>query len=157
MKPLSDSTVSILIPDGEWEVLTNHVKNCFSEIKKIELYVMSSKKHMPSRYSRFVRRYIYVSPTADSMDWIEAINREVEKHLIDIILPVYHEGIERLIIHKEKLSRPDRLVILPELTSFRLAGNKRLLAAHMAENNIPHPKSYQFAKGNFRSSREPIG
>ena len=144
MKAIHPNTVSILIPDGEWEVLTNHVKNCFSEIKEAELYIMSGKRYMPSRYSRYVKHYTYIRPSEDVQDWIQAINREVENHHIDIILPVYSRGIEQLIIHKDQLTFPERVVILPALDSFQLAGNKRLLASHMTRNSIPCPKSHEF-------------
>ncbi len=145
MKTLPDDIVAVLIPDGEWEVLTNHVKNCFSAVKEVKLYVMSSRRYMPSRYSRYISNYTYVPPNAEGSAWIEAINREMERHKIDVILPVYQVGIETLIKYKTRLNHPDKLVPLPELESFQVANNKRLLATHMKKHEIPHPKSYQLS------------
>ncbi len=145
MKPIPNTPVSILIPDAEWEVLTNHVKHCFSEIKEVNLYVMSCKRYMPSRFSRYISHYTYVPAATDAISWIKAINQEVERYGIDIILPVYEEAIERLIQYKHRLSHPDKLVLLPELEAYRVANNKRHLSVHMRKNGIPHPKSFQLS------------
>ena len=67
--------ISILIPDGEIHVLL-YVVNCFSLIKNVKLYVMSSDKNSHMKYSRFIEKFIY-HPETSKEEWINHINDEV--------------------------------------------------------------------------------
>jgi len=139
---IKSKKLAVLIPDGEWEKLSNHVINCLSEYNDICLYVMSNRKYIPSRYSRFVKGFTYNPKTDDPSLWINSINKVVRKHEIDLILPVYEDGIGRLIKYKGQLHDPNKLVILPSLSFFETARSKLKLAAHLAKHGIPGPRIF---------------
>ena len=146
--------ISILIPDGENELLTNLVKDCLARAPKIRLYVMSTKKYGPSKYSRYVYNYTYYPKANTELEWIANINDELLKHDIDLIMPVFEDGIRTLIKFKKFITDTHKLVILPSLEMFTIANNKALLANHLVENDIPGPMIYQINKDNYRAVKE---
>ncbi|MDO5971182.1 ATP-grasp domain-containing protein [Flavivirga aquimarina] len=131
---------AILIPDGESHILL-YVINCLAQVKNLKIYVMSNKKHNPMRYSRHIKGFSYYEQTSSDLDWIYNINKEVEKHDIDVIMPIFETGIRILIEHKTKVLHQDRLGLLPSLADFDTAINKGFLSEHLEENRIPGPKS----------------
>ena len=146
--------ISILIPDGENELLTNHVKDCFSKEPLIRLFVMSAKKMAPSCFSRYVYKYSYYPKTKDELQWIANINKEVLRNQIDLVMPIFEDGIRSLIKLKEYLDTPEKLVVHPSLEMFTIANNKVLLAKHMLRNNIPAPKIYHLKKDGYQEFEE---
>lgn len=139
--------IRVLVPDGEWEVLTNHVKDCLSFQEGVQLFILSNRKFQPSRYSRFVSRYLCVSGTVEEADWIAQINEIVRHYGIDIIMPVYEKGIRSLIRHRTLLWDPEKLVPLPELTAFDIATDKRQLSRFLREHGIPAPEEVSVERG----------
>ncbi len=139
----------MLIPDGENELLTNHVKDCISMVPNIRLFVMSNKKYIPSRFSRFVYSYTYYPKANNELGWIANINAEMANHDIDLIMPIFEDGIRTLIKFKEYITNPHKLVVLPSLEMFTIANNKALLAKHLEKNEIPGPKNFQIRVGNI--------
>ncbi|GGZ68907.1 ATP-grasp domain-containing protein [Algibacter mikhailovii] len=131
--------ISVLIPDGETHVLL-YVVNCLSLEKGVDIYVISSKKKGYMKYSRFIKKYIYY-PETTTEDWIAHINSEVERHQIDIVLPIYYNGIKALLKNRNKLKYPDKLCDLPSLKNFSIAGNKGFLFLHLKKHNILCPDS----------------
>lgn len=131
--------IRVLIPDGEWEILTNHVKDCLAGQKGVALFVMSNKPFLPSACSRFVRKYLYYPKTDNPASWIAHINEVCVTYRIDVVMPVYENGIRSLIMHKSLLQEPWKLAPLPGLKSFDTATNKLLLSRFMKENDVPAP------------------
>ena len=132
--------MSILIPDGESHILL-YVVNCLSDIKGLEIYVMSNQKNNPMRYSRHVKGFSYYAKTSSDLDWINNINKEIEKHHIDVVMPIFEIGIKKLIEYRSKVLHENKLGLLPSLTNFNTAINKGLLSKHLEANNISGPKS----------------
>lgn len=132
--------ISILIPDGESHILL-YVVNCLSNIKGLEIYVMSNKRKNPMRYSRYVKCFSYYDKTDSNQDWIHNINQEVKKHKIDVVMPIFETGIKILTANKNFINDTTKLGLLPTLISFDTAINKGLLAEFLKVNNIPGPKS----------------
>lgn len=135
-----ESNLSVLIPDGESHILL-YVVNCLSDVKGLEIYVMSNKKNNPLRYSRYIKGFSYYKKTDCHLDWINNINKEIEKHNIDVVMPIFEIGIKTLIEYKLKILHEDKLGLLPSLANFNAAINKGFLAKHLQANNIPGPKS----------------
>lgn len=131
--------ISVLIPDGESHLLI-YIINCLSLVKNVKVYIMSSKRHDHMKYSRFVRHYAYY-PDVNDEDWISNIDNEVNKHNIDVIMPIFEFGIRRIIKNTDKLKFKDRLCNLPSLLNFDTARNKGMLYSHLIEKKIPSPKS----------------
>jgi predicted ATP-grasp superfamily ATP-dependent carboligase len=131
---------SILIPDGESHILI-HVINCLSKVNELNIYVMSNTKNNPLRYSRHIKKFTYYKKSDSDIDWINNINKEVQNHNIDVVMPIFEVGIRILIKHKEDILLKNKLGLLPKLKDFDTAINKGKLAKHLHINKIPGPKS----------------
>jgi predicted ATP-grasp superfamily ATP-dependent carboligase len=141
------SNISILIPDSEdHKPLTLQVIHCLSLKKNVKIYIMSSDKQNYLKYSRYVEHVFYYKDTDDN-NWIHYINNQVEKHKIDIIMPVFEIGIKRLIENKKLVKRKEKLCILPSLLNFNTADDKGLLYTHLSTHGFPCPNSV-IAKSN---------
>jgi D-aspartate ligase len=132
----SNKTISVLIPDGEKAILSS-ILNCVSQIKNIRLYVMSTNKDNPLRYSRYVHHYLFFPQTSNELDWISNINKVTQEHEIDVIMPVWEQAIKAILKNKNQLKSPEKLVPLPSLQDFTIAGSKDLLADHLHRFGIP--------------------
>ena len=132
--------ISILIPDGESHILL-YVVNCLSNIKGLQIYVMSNIKNNPMRYSRYIKGFSFYKKTDSNIDWINNINKEIEKHNIEVVMPIFEIGIKTLTEYRLKILHKDKLGLLPSFANFNTAKNKGLLAEHLKTNNIPGPKS----------------
>lgn len=132
--------ISILIPDGESHILL-YVINCLSDVKGLKIYMMSNTKNNPMRYSRYIKGFSYYKKTDSEIDWINNINKEIEKHNIDVVMPIFEIGIKTLTKYSHKILLEDKLGLLPPLTNFNTAINKGLLAKHLEISNIPGPRS----------------
>lgn len=132
--------IKVLIPDGESHLLL-YVVNCLSQADDVDIYVISQTKHNPMRYSRHIKGFSFCANTDSELDWIEAINSEVMKHSIDVIMPIFETGIKKLIKNKKKLVNQGALGLLPSLKDYCIAFNKNQLAKHLEFNNLPFSKS----------------
>lgn len=135
---------SVLIPDGETHILTEVVYS-LSLIPKIKLYVMSNKKNITLRYSRYIHHFSFYPKTTEEQ-WISNINMELTNHKIDVVMPIYEHGIRTLSKFNRLLSYPEKLVSLPELKWFDTANDKGLLAHHLGDHSIPSPYTVAFDK-----------
>ncbi|RDY61963.1 ATP-grasp domain-containing protein [Flagellimonas nanhaiensis] len=117
------------------------VVNSLSNIPQLKIYVMSEKPDIAMRYSRHVHNYSYYPLELEPRKWIENINQEVERHSIDIILPVFETGIRKLIEYKDLLDFPEKLISWVDLKNYDIAVDKWRLALHMEKNGIPYPKT----------------
>ena len=130
---------SILIPDGESHIL-RYVINCLAQVPDVNVYVMSNKLNNAMRHSGYVHKFTYYPKTDSDLDWIENINKEIEKNDIDVVMPIFEVGIKTLIKHRDKILLKDRLGLLPSLHDFITASDKGLLSVHLESHNIPGPK-----------------
>jgi predicted ATP-grasp superfamily ATP-dependent carboligase len=152
--PLS---TSILIPDGESHLLI-YVINCLSQIPGVSIFVMSSSKNNPPRFSRYISNFKYYPKTQNDLEWIQHINTETKKHEIEIIMPIFETGIRKIIKNKEYLN-PDTLVVpLPDIKTFTTAINKWELANFCKNNEINVPESVLYVpeKGLSATSFEAL-
>lgn len=131
---------SILIPDAEAPVLMV-VLNCLSEKKGLKIYLMSNNEDIPMKHSRTVHNFSFYPASDNETTFIENINNEVEKHQIDLIMPIFEHAIKTLLKHKDLISSADKLVLLPSYEDFITANNKGLLNNHLEKINLPFPKS----------------
>ncbi|ALM06775.1 hypothetical protein SB49_02360 [Sediminicola sp. YIK13] len=148
------NSLSILIPDGEWVGLARQVKDCLSMVPDIKIYLMSNEKKNSIRYSRFVTRFIFYPKTNNEIEWISNINNELLVHKIDLIIPLWEDGIRSLIKYKELLTDSSKLVILPTLDMFDIANNKALLVNHLISYRIPGPRSVYLKLKEFKEHDE---
>lgn len=132
-----NNKISILIPDGEIHVIL-YVINCFSLVKNVKVYVISSKKDDHMKYSRYIDQFIY-HPKTNLDEWFNCINNAVEKYNIDLIMPIYEMAIKTIIENKNKIKALDKLCDLPSIESLNSARNKGLLYLHLKTHEIPCP------------------
>ncbi|WP_100614412.1 carboxylate--amine ligase [Confluentibacter citreus] len=130
---------SILIPDGEVPLLPS-VINCLSQVKDIKIYVISNKKRYPMRYSRHIHHYAYYPETNVELEWIDNINEELKKHDIDLVMPIFENGIKIIAKYKNQVSFKDKLCLLPSFDNFKLANDKGSLLYFLDNHHLPHPK-----------------
>jgi len=140
--------ISILIPDGESYLLI-YVINSLSQIKDIDIYIMSNQKYNYMRYSRHIHHFSFYPKVNDTKCWINNISNELTKYNIDVIMPIGELGIEALIKDKENLTSKDKLCLLPDFSNFKKADNKWDLVQHLSLNDIPFPKSIIYSKVDF--------
>lgn len=141
-----DKKISILIPDGEAPVLMI-VLNCLSEIKGIKIHLMSNDEDIPMKHSKNVYRFSFYPKSDLETDLIKNINHEVEKHNIDLIMPIFEHSTRTILKHENLISSKEKLVLLPTYNNFNIANNKGLLNKHLEENSLPFPKSQIIKKG----------
>ena len=153
-----DGQFSILIPDGESRMLI-YIVNCLSLKKDVKIYVMSNQKYIASRYSRHVHNFSFYPKVDKKILWIKNINEELKKHNIDIIMPIYTDGIKTIIEYKKKIDSSCKLCFLPSFENFKIANNKGLFAKHLFNSYLPSPKSLLFEASklsNLNSLNFPI-
>ena len=134
---------NILVPDGESHMLL-YVVQCLRRNRNNKIHIISSTERLAMRYSRFLSSFKYFPNTDDDAQWIQQINKEVADKEIDVILPIFETGIRRLILNRDKLSKPERLCLLPELSSFDTAIDKWRLYKHLKEKGFPSPETRLF-------------
>ena len=136
----SNETYSVLIPDGERPIFSS-ILNCAFYFKNIRLYVMSTRKNLPLRYSKYVYKFFYFPESENKLDWITNINMITEDHAIDVIMPLWETAIQVILKNKDFLKNSEKLVPLPSYENFMIASSKDLLAEHLNRFGIPGPKT----------------
>jgi len=137
---MEEKKISVLIPDGE-NYLLKSVVNGLAKMQGVKVYVISNKKYSTMRHSRYVHKFTYYPKTDSELDWIDHINKEIEKHDIDVVMPVWEIGVKALVRHREKILFKDKLCLLPSLNDLTIAGDKLLLTQHLQTHDLPYPKS----------------
>ncbi len=140
---------SVLIPDGESKYIML-VLNCLSLIKGIKVHVMSNEKYIAMRYSNRISSFSYYPKTSDDSLWISNIKKELTKYKIDVLMPIFNDGIMTLNMNKNLLNNEHALVALPPLASLNTALNKWSLAKHMKHHLIAGPKSIGLKPSEFK-------
>lgn len=132
-------SIRILIPDGHNPMLAG-VLQCLSDVKGVKIYVMAELWLLPVRLSRYVHNFRYFPPAKDPEKWIERVNEQTVRYSIDVILPVYVTAIRHLIEYRDKLEKPEALLLPPDLIAFDTANNKGILADFLKKHSIPAPR-----------------
>ncbi|TDU34497.1 ATP-grasp domain-containing protein [Gelidibacter sediminis] len=136
-------SVSILVPDAESH-LSIYVINSLSQIKDIKIFIMSNEKYTPLRYSRHIHHFSYYIKSEHALDWISNINIEIKTHQIDMIMPIFENGIETIIKYRNYL-KTNKVCLLPSFKNFEIAKNKWLLSKHLLGNDIPSPRTILYS------------
>ncbi|OUR95556.1 hypothetical protein A9Q87_00105 [Flavobacteriales bacterium 34_180_T64] len=131
--------INILIPDGSstWAM---SVISCLSRIKSYKLFVLSSKKQTPAKYSRYTSYFKYYEKKSDA-SWLHIINAEIEENEISVVVPIAENEIHFFIKYAHQISDSTKIIPLPDLGAFAIAINKRKLNKILKDSDIPHPNS----------------
>lgn len=138
--------IRILIPDGH-NPMAAGVLQCLSDIKGIEIYLMAELWLLPVRLSRFIHKFTYFPPTREAEEWIDRVNEQTLKYSIDVILPVFVTASRYLIEYRDKLKKPNALLLPPNLDSFDTANNKGMLADFLSKLRLPVPRYWHLDVG----------
>jgi predicted ATP-grasp superfamily ATP-dependent carboligase len=141
MMDCSDRLVpsSVLIPDGDtWD--TVKVLRCLSTEPSITTHILSRSRRPIARFSRHCAGCHYHGREGDD-EWVRAVGGLVERHKIDIVLPVTDFGVEFVVRNKQALSEFAALPPLPDLDLLRLTNDKWSLQCYAQENDFPVPVS----------------
>lgn len=133
---------TVLIPDGECYHLIA-VLQSFSKVKGYRLVVLSEKKWLPMRFSRITSRFIYIPPGLSDKDWAALLNRNMQTHSADVVLPLSEACILRLIRVKELLDMPGRMLLPESEALLNTARHKGLLALHLKDCGLPTPETWE--------------
>lgn len=134
--------ISVLIPDGE-SALSMWVVMGLSQIKGLNIYIMSEINYSLVKKSKKVKGF-YMRGDTDTDTWIKNIDSIVQKHFVDIVMPVSAEGIKKTLTNFENIPFKSKLSLLPKIDSFNISDNKGLLSKHLLKHEIPHPKTFLF-------------
>ncbi|ULC58323.1 ATP-grasp domain-containing protein [Flaviramulus sp. BrNp1-15] len=148
----TNNNISVLIPDGESHLLI-YVVNCLAQIKGLKIFVMSNKNSNPMRLSRYIYNFSFFEKT-NEIDWIYNINKELIRYDIDVVMPIFEDGIRTIIKHENLVNNKSKLGLLPSFSVFNIAINKGCLAEHLKTNNLPHPKGVVILPGATTSEKE---
>lgn len=131
--------IKVLIPDASslWAL---SIIQCLADIQDISIYVLSSEKRTPAKFSRFISYYRYYERTDDST-WIKEINHEIETQGISVILPVAEKEIAFFINNANCISKKAKIMLLPSKETFEIAIDKRKFSEFCNQNSLPHPRS----------------
>ena len=134
-----NQSCNILIPDGNstWAMA---VINCLSQCQNYKLFVLSTKKRTPAKFSRFTSYYKYYKKTSEA-NWLKIINDEIEKHNIAVVVPIAENEIRFFINKKHEISKTAQIIPLPKLEDFETAIDKHKLSVFLKTHLIPHPRS----------------
>jgi D-aspartate ligase len=131
---------SVLIADGENEhaLWTARSLACSGRVR---LYILSSKRWMPVRFSRHCRLYRFRPTGADYEARLQALTEIAERVPVDIILPVSEEGVLFAATERERLSKLAALPPIPDVESLQIARNKWLVNQLARQCDLPAPES----------------
>jgi len=139
-----DKSISILIPDGESHLLTN-IMNCLSLTRQIKIYIISSKKWLPYKFSSLISGFTYYPTTDNNELWVSQIEQVYIKNKIDLLMPIFEIGIQRVIKSKHLFSPSVKIASIPDSASFDHVNNKWHLNNYCSKHQIPIPKGVKIS------------
>lgn len=135
-----DDTFSILIPDGESPFALS-VITCLSQLPGLQIYILSRERWPLSRFTIHSTSFSYQATAESDEQWLATIQNMVDRHGIDMVLPVDEPAIRALSLYGEALPETTSMAPVPKLESFDIAANKWLTAKFIDDNDLPGPST----------------
>lgn len=139
-----EHNINVLIPDGHRAHVLDVIR-CLSMNKKIKIHVLSSRKWVKSRFSRYISSFTLISPNLTEQETIEVLRQNILTKEIDVLLPVFVNKIRFLSKHRGLFQDLTNL-ILPSVESFDIANDKLELARFLEKKNINKPITYDLVE-----------
>jgi len=130
--------VSILIPDGESFHLIA-VLQCLSLEKGFRVVMFSNKRFPSMRFSRHVSKFIYCPAEKSSEEWVRQLKSCIKDQEIEVVMPMSEPAAEALLMHRENFDFGSKLLLPESLEEFMTASDKRKLACHLEQHDLPSP------------------
>lgn len=131
--------VSVLILDGE-EGLFPKVLHCLSREKSVLVHVLTDKKNLHYRFSRYVESLTCYSQDLRDDELFNEIKTLHEKKGFDILLPIDDKMIKFVCRWKKNLEMFVQLPLLPPEDSIAMVSNKIEFSKYLKANQIPGPE-----------------
>ena len=139
MMILNNKKVNVLIPDGECDFI-HQVLICLSQDRNIRVTILSQEKSNPIKFSRLKSEFYEIEP-CNGKKWIGLINEFVRHNEIDLILPIGHEAIEKIITYYDLIESNKKVVYLTNSTNYNYSLDKALFSNLLKQTKLPHPKT----------------
>jgi len=136
---LNNKKVNVLIPDGECDFI-HQVLICLSQDRNIRVTILSQEKSNPIKFSRLKSEFYEIEP-CNGKKWIGLINEFVRHNEIDLILPIGHEAIEKIITYYDLIESNKKVVYLTNSTNYNYSLDKALFSNLLKQTKLPHPKT----------------
>jgi len=107
---------------------------CLSPLK-YTVYLLTTNRKNAAKYSRFLKKIYY----EDVKEEIGQIKFIVEKHKIDLIMPIDELETRNLKVHYNELTKYAACSWATDVEMFDIGINKKLLAGFLTENQVPCP------------------
>lgn len=135
---------NVLIPDGDM-VHVLEVIRCLSSDKKVKIHVLSTKKWVKPRFSRYISSFTLIPKNLTEQETIEVLKQNILAKKIDILLPVYIHQIRFLSKYQSIFKKLTNLIV-PSLKSFDIANDKLILGRFLGKKNISKPITYELSE-----------
>ena len=133
----------VLIPDGE-SGHTLAVAQSLLLNKEITICLSATIDRPASKFLNGCKTFKQISKSDDE-SYLKSILQFAEEQNVDVILPVDEDTGKFFSKHKEYIERQIPIIPVPEIETFNIATNKRLLAEFCAFNGIPVPKTWSLS------------
>lgn len=130
----------VLIPDGESGHSLAVAQSLLSN-KEVVIYLTATINHPASKFLSGCKVFKLIENT-DEKSYIESILQFALEQEIDVILPVDEITGKVFSKNKEYIEKFIPIIPVPDIETFIVATNKRLLAEFCAKNEIPVPRSW---------------
>lgn len=135
---MDSMSFSVLIPDGESHFALFAVHG-FVDIPQVKLWVLSSQRWTPVRFSRYCHNFIYAQGAHDPGQRLDLATEIVSRYSIDVVLPIETGWVALQDAKRKQLSELVRIVPVPNAATFESANNKWHLFKVLQANDIPSP------------------
>jgi hypothetical protein len=128
--------VLLLDEDGHH---SQKVAVCLGQIPGLKLQVLSNRRWVPIRFSRYVTSFQSYRPEASDAEQLEAVLRTIRRTGSQVLLPVVDSGSRFVVAHQAELSRHIALTPLPPAPSLNLGRDKNLFCEFLTKHNLAQP------------------
>ena len=140
MMKLNNKKINVLIPDGECDFI-HQVLICLSQDKNIRVTILSQDKGNPIKFSRLKSKF-YQIDKCGAKEWIAVVNEYVRDNEIDLIIPIGHEAIEKILKNRHLIENKEKLVYLTDTENYDYSLDKALFSSLLNHIKLPHPKTF---------------
>lgn len=128
--------MSILIPDENDDLDTVKILRCLSQAWEVTVHILSTSRSPSVRFSRYCAHLHHHSSQNDD-DWIDAIERIVQRWKIDVLLPVTLRGIQLISQRREAISKITAIPPTPKFELLEQVRNKWWLYKFAKQQSLP--------------------
>jgi predicted ATP-grasp superfamily ATP-dependent carboligase len=139
-------SLSVLLPDAESHFALP-VATCLGSVPGVRVHALSTDPGARVRHSRYCASFEAVGPGEADRARLLGVLYLVDRHRIDVVLPVCETGAGFLDRHRGLLGARAALAPTPRERVLETASDKWLLARFLAQRGFPHPPTLLAGRG----------